>query len=99
MKSTLFVALLALAAIAPPAAADETAPAALAASCTACHGPGGHSAGAIPSLAGLDSTTLTALLLAMRSGEQPTTVMGRILKGYTDPEINALALEVARLKN
>ena len=99
MKETLFVAFLALAAIVLPAAADETAPAALAASCTACHGAAGHSGGAIPSLVGIDATSLTAMLLAMRSGEHPSTVMGRILKGYSDAEINALATEVAKLEH
>ena len=77
------------------ALADETAPAVLAASCVACHGTVGHSAGPIPSLVGLEREDVEKLLLAYRSGEVESTVMGRISRGYTDAEIAALAEEVA----
>jgi cytochrome c553 len=32
---------------------------------------------------------------AFRSGERPSTVMGRIAKGYSDEEIHAIAAWVA----
>jgi len=77
------------------ASADETAPTVLAASCVACHGTSGHSAGAIPSLVDLKAEEVERQLLAFRSEDTASTVMGRISKGYSDAEIAALAKEVA----
>ena len=75
--------------------ADETAPSILAASCVACHGTGGQSSGAIPSLAGIPADEMQTLLLSFRDGSTPATIMRRISKGYTDAEIAALAKEIA----
>lgn len=64
----------------------------LAGSCMACHGPGGVSHGAIPSIAGRAEGDMSALLIAFRSGAVPgATVMTRIMKGFDDTEIAALA--------
>jgi cytochrome c553 len=78
-----------------PAAAEDIDPAILAASCAICHGPGGHSPGAIPPLAGLDAQAMTDKLLAFRSGAAEATVMNRIAKGYTEAEIAALSAWLA----
>lgn len=87
----LVVGLLALAVpTAPPAQAASPTPAVLAASCASCHGPGGASPGAIPSINRLDAATMAARLRSFRSGETEVTVMNRIAKGYTDAEIEAL---------
>lgn len=60
---------------------------ALAAPCLTC-----HSAidGAIPTLAGLDAQTIAARMRAYRSGEQPSTVMQRLARGYSDAEIELI---------
>lgn len=74
------------------AAAQTTAAAAmLAAPCGACHGPGGVSPGAIPSIAGLDAATLAARMREFRTAGPEVTIMNRIARGYTDAEIDLLA--------
>ena len=81
-----------------PTQADDMTPAVLAASCASCHGPGGASPGAIPSIDRLDAATMTALLNGFRSGQIEATVMNRIAKGYTDAEMAALVQYYAGLK-
>ena len=78
-----------------PARAQNADPRLLSFACTGCHGTGGHSAGAIPSIYGRDAASLAESLRAFREGKQPATVMNRIAKGYTDAEIDAIAREIA----
>lgn len=77
------------------ASAAETSatpdPAALADACTSCHGLGGRSSGAIPSIAGLDREALRSQLLAFREQKIEAAVMNRIARGYSEAEIGALA--------
>ena len=69
----------------------------LAGNCFTCHGPGGRSPGSIPSLVTLSSSDIVAKLKRFKSGEAPSTVMGRQAKGYTDAEIEAVANYLAGL--
>ena len=55
-----------------------------ASSCSGCHG-------AASSIAGRDAKDLTDALIAFRSGARPTTVMGRITKGFDTEELGAIA--------
>lgn len=60
--------------------------------CAGCHGTDGASNGpATPSISGLSETYLVDTMMAFKSGERPSTVMGRIAKGYTDEEIKTMA--------
>lgn len=72
-------AALLLGAAAPPPGATN---------CSGCHAPGN-----MP-LAG-DAAGLAATMLAYRSGEQPSTLMGRLMKGLTPEQIRAIAAWVA----
>ncbi len=64
----------------------------LAGSCANCHGPEGRSPGAIPSIAGQPRDVLRAQLEAFRAGEPAeATVMPRLMRAYSDAEIDALA--------
>ena len=63
----------------------------LSASCAGCHGTDGRSPGAIPTLAGRSEEYLRTALLEFRSGERPSTVMGRHAKAYSDEEIRLIA--------
>lgn len=63
----------------------------LAISCAGCHGPGGHSPGAIPSIAGRPAETIEQALKEFRSGARAATVMNRHAKGYSDEEIRLIA--------
>ena len=76
------------------AAASAAAPPG-ASSCSGCH-PG--SAGAdtpVPPILGRDPAEIVAAVQAFRSGERPSTVMGRIAKGFSDDEIRAIAAWLA----
>jgi sulfide dehydrogenase cytochrome subunit len=76
------------------ARADETAPALMAGQCVACHNPA-LADNPIPTLVGLDAEAIIAMMLAFKTDAVPSTIMGRLAKGYTDAEIEALATEVA----
>jgi sulfide dehydrogenase cytochrome subunit len=60
-------------------------------SCTGCHGPDGHSPGAIPSINGKSADFISMSLKMFRSGDRPATVMGRHALGYTDEGIELIA--------
>jgi cytochrome c553 len=55
-----------------------------ASSCSGCHG-------AEAPIAGHDAKEMTESLNGYRSGARPSTVMGRIVKGFTEPELIAIA--------
>src|SRR3712207_8539135 len=80
-------------ALAPAAEAQPMpTPAPLAAEgCLGCHGPGGAGSGGIPAIAGRDAAELRALMAAFRANERTATIMGRVARGYTEPEIAAVA--------
>lgn len=64
----------------------------LAGPCAACHGPDGRSAGAIPSIAGLPETTAFQRMMDLRDGNDASaTIMPRLLEGYDEAQIRALA--------
>ena len=71
--------------------------AALAQACVTCHGPEGHSQGAIPSLTTLSSADIITALQAFRAETRPGTVMHRIAKGLDDTDITAVATYFATL--
>jgi cytochrome subunit of sulfide dehydrogenase len=64
---------------------------ALANACAACHGPDGHSQGAIPSIDQLSAEEFIAALQAFRADSRKGTVMNRIAKGIHEVEISAMA--------
>jgi cytochrome c553 len=72
-----------------PACAAE-APAG-AASCTGCHAESPNVDTPVPRLAGHDASATMAAMQAYRGGLRPSTVMGRIAKGFSDDEIQAIA--------
>ena len=83
---------------APPAAAQNANPQLLSVSCSGCHGPGGRSPGAMPSLYGRTAESIATILMDFKNNRRPATVMNRIAKGYSDDEIKALSEEIARWK-
>lgn len=65
---------------------------ALAWTCAGCHGTDGASTGpATPSIGGLSEIYMIDTMTAYREDERPSTIMGRIAKGYSDEEIEAMA--------
>lgn len=64
----------------------------LANTCAGCHGTNGASAGEyMPTIAGMDNGYLYGVMSDYKSGARRSTIMGRIMKGYTEQEIHAIA--------
>jgi cytochrome c553 len=70
----------------------------LASSCMSCHGPGGKSQGAIPSLAGLEKDYFVKSMQDFKAGTRAASIMKRHANGYTDAEIEAMGAYFAGLK-
>ena len=69
------------------ATAAPPSPAMLSNACAGCHGTNGGSAGPVmPSLAGQSKEAIVEALKKFKSGERPSTVMGRLAKGYTEAD-------------
>lgn len=92
------VVFVAVALSASPAWAQDQAARSLAANCTSCHGPGGRSSGAIPTIAGFDKAYFLEAMQGFKGGTRQATVMHQHAKGYTDPEIETLAEYFSREK-
>lgn len=70
---------------APPSAAM------LSNACAGCHGTHGGSAGpAMPSLAGQSKEAIVVAMKKFKSGERPSSIMGRLAKGYSDADFAAM---------
>ena len=71
----------------------------LAAACAICHGTDGRAVtkDVIP-LAGLPREHIATQMRAFRDGQRPATVMHQIAKGYTDAQIDVLAVWFSALK-
>ncbi len=76
---------------APAVAADDVNARSWAATCTGCHGTNGHSAGGIPSVAGLDKSYIVNVMQEYKVGKRAATVMHQHAKGYTDEQIERIA--------
>jgi sulfide dehydrogenase cytochrome subunit len=59
--------------------------------CAACHGTFGYSSKPMPIIAGLSGSYLGRVLKQFKTDKRPSTIMGRIAKGYTDREIDDIA--------
>jgi sulfide dehydrogenase cytochrome subunit len=63
----------------------------LANTCAGCHGTNGASAGpASPSISGISAVYFEEIMQGFKSGEVPSTIMGRIAEGYSEDEIKAM---------
>jgi sulfide dehydrogenase cytochrome subunit len=70
----------------------------LAMTCNNCHGTGGVSVGlSMPSIAGLSESYLKNIMTEWKTGARASANMTRLIKGYTDDEIAALAQYYSKL--
>jgi len=60
-------------------------------SCSGCHAISKSVDTPVPRLTGRPAAEIAAAMRDFQKGERAPTVMGRIAKGYTDAEIDALA--------
>jgi cytochrome c553 len=79
-----------LASIATAFAASE--PPAGATSCSGCHPANAGVQSPVPPLAGRNAAEIVAQMQAFRAGQRPATVMDRIAKGFSDAEVQAIAV-------
>ncbi|MBF0589565.1 MAG: cytochrome c4 [Magnetococcales bacterium] len=64
----------------------------LANTCAGCHGTNGVSGGpAIPSIAGMKKEILFSMMQQFKDQSRPSTIMGRIAKGYSEGELHQIA--------
>jgi cytochrome subunit of sulfide dehydrogenase len=78
------------ASIATAFAASE--PPAGATSCSGCHPANAGVQSPVPPLAGRNAAEIVAQMQAFRAGQRSATVMDRIAKGFSDAEIQAIAV-------
>jgi cytochrome c553 len=76
--------------------ATPVAPPPGATTCSGCHAPAG-SGGFMP-INGQDAATLAAAMTAFRTGERPSTLMGRLMKGFSPDDIQAIAAWISAQK-
>ena len=74
-----------------PAYAQPT-PRMLGDACAGCHGTKGYSAEPMPIIAGQPREYLAKAMTEYRSGKRPSTVMGRLARGYNGGETDAMAV-------
>lgn len=92
-KSMLTLALIGIAGVAVARPNIEV----LARTCNNCHGVGGVSVGvSMPSIGGLPREYLSNIMKQWKYGERDAITMSRIVKGFSDDEINALAAYFAK---
>ena len=73
----------------PVRAADAGPPGA--SSCTGCHAAQRIPDSVIPRIAGRKASDIVQFMREYRSGAWPSSVMGRIAKGFDDQQIDAIA--------
>lgn len=74
-----------------PGAPARAEPPPGASSCSGCHALGPEVVTAVPRLNGRSAAELASQMQAFKSGQRPSTVMGRIAKGFSDAEAQAIA--------
>ena len=86
VAAALVFALIDCAAAAGPA---DAPPGAL--SCSGCHAATRAADTTVPRLNGRNPADIVPAMEAFKSGQLPSTVMGRIAKGFSDDEVKAIA--------
>lgn len=72
--------------------AASATPAMLSNTCAGCHGTNGASVGpSMPTLAGQPAAYIEDSMKKFKSGERPSSIMGRLAKAYSDDDFKAMA--------
>ena len=82
----------------PASAAAADAPPG-ASSCSGCHAASAAVQTPVPRLVGRPAVEIITAMQAFRVGQRPATVMNRIAKGFSEPEIAAIAAWYAALND
>jgi len=89
---------LVLAAMLLPGTVGRAEPPPGASSCSGCHALSAAVATAVPRLGGRSAAEMASQMQAFKSGQRPSTVMGRIAKGFSEAEAQAIAEWYAAIK-
>ena len=95
---TLWLPGVALAVLSFGASADALQVRSMAASCAGCHGTSGIAQPGMASLAGQPKDELLKKMLDFKTGKTPATLMHQLSKGYSDEQLDQLAVYFAALK-
>lgn len=77
---------------APAGAAEPNLAAMLSNTCAGCHGTNGASMGpSMPVIAGQPKEYLSETLKKFKNGERPSSIMGRLMKAYSEEDIKLMA--------
>ncbi|SKA11184.1 Cytochrome c553 [Enhydrobacter aerosaccus] len=68
-------------------------------SCTSCHARSPASGTSLPVVAGRPAAEIGGIMREFKSGARPATVMGRIARGFSDAETDAIAEWFAKQAN
>jgi cytochrome c553 len=98
MKALPAMTVAALALLSAYAFAASPEPPGGAAACTGCHAVNPAAETPVPKINGQKAEELFAAMVAFRTGAKPSTVMGRIAKGYTDEEMRPITNWLATQK-
>jgi len=69
------------------------------AGCSGCHALSKAVETPVPRLFGRSAEELTTAMLEIKTGKRPSTVMGRLAKGFSDEEISAISAWFASQKD
>lgn len=95
--ATALVAALGVVSFAAPASASDLQTKLLVSNCYVCHGPAGKSAGQTPRLNNQTAAKVQESLTMFAKGDKPSTIMGRIAKGYSAAQIKAMAAHIGSM--
>lgn len=70
----------------------------IASTCYTCHGTYGVSPGSIPSIDEISAARMTSILQGFRSGQRASTIMTRLINGYTEQEMAEVAQYIGNLQ-
>jgi sulfide dehydrogenase cytochrome subunit len=74
-----------------PTPANPPSPEMISFACAGCHGTNGGSAGKLmPNLASQSKTAIVDAMKKFQSGERTSTIMGRLAKGFTEADFEAM---------
>jgi cytochrome subunit of sulfide dehydrogenase len=96
MKSASGILVCALVLVSGAALAADPPPGA--AACSGCHATNAAAETPVPKISGRSADETVKLMAEFRSGEKPSTVMGRVAKGFTDDEMRPIAAWLAAQK-
>ncbi len=64
--------------------------------CAVCHGGPGNNPPTMPAIHGADAKAIYDSLIDLKTNKRPSTIMGRIARGYSDDQLKAVAEYLSR---